>query len=83
MTTSELTDATNGWLTIKDILALARTSRSGYYKAVAEGRAPKPIRLSRRMSRWQKADVMEWLADPLAYAERNKDKGAAHAAGRS
>ena len=53
-------------LRVKDVAAILSVSESAIYKWVAEGRFPKPIKLSdadakRASSRWHYEDIEAWL----------------------
>ena len=41
---------------------MVRMARSTLYQAMAEGRFPKPIRVSKRGVRWIEDEVLEWIA---------------------
>ncbi|CAB3648399.1 helix-turn-helix transcriptional regulator [Achromobacter marplatensis] len=41
----------------------------------AQGRFPKPVKLSPRVSAWPVADVRAWLVDPCAWQAANKVGG--------
>ncbi|TDV16297.1 helix-turn-helix transcriptional regulator [Paraburkholderia caballeronis] len=42
-------------------------SRETWRKRCREGRAPQPIRLSRRRTLYRNEEVHRWLADPVGY----------------
>lgn len=44
------------------------SSRATWYKWMAEGRAPQPVRLSPRMVAWRAGTVREWLRAQAATA---------------
>jgi len=44
------------------VLALVGMSRSAWYRLIAEGKAPQPLRFGRRCSRWLAADIQAFLA---------------------
>ena len=48
------------------VLSLAGVSRSQFYRLIAEGSAPKPLRFGPRCSRWLSGDVSKFLADRTA-----------------
>lgn len=53
-------------LRVKDVAAMLSVSESAIYKWVAEGRFPKPFKLSdanakRASSRWYYEDIEAWL----------------------
>ncbi|KZK75102.1 MAG: AlpA family transcriptional regulator [Pelodictyon luteolum] len=43
----------------KGIPPIIPVSRASWYKAVAEGRFPKPVRLTEKTSAWRAADIQE------------------------
>jgi predicted DNA-binding transcriptional regulator AlpA len=69
MSTEVIADA---WLDLADIKQRAKISKSAFYKAIQDGRAPAPIKLSRRFARWPAWQIADWMADPLLWAERNR-----------
>lgn len=58
------------WLDRRQVQAMARISKSGLYKAIAEQRAPAPVKLGRRFVRWRRSDVLLWLRDPSTWTQR-------------
>lgn len=48
------------------VLSLTGVSRSQFYRLIAEGAAPKPLRFGPRCSRWLSGDVSKFLADRTA-----------------
>ena len=48
----------------KDSQGIIPASRSSWYKGVAEGRYPKPVKLGQRMSVWRVEDIRK-LIDEL------------------
>lgn len=52
------------------VLSLAGVSRSQFYRLIAEGSAPKPLRFGPRCSRWLSGDVSKFLADRTAKGAR-------------
>lgn len=42
-------------------IAMLDISRASWYKLVASGKAPKPIKLG-RVSRWNRAELEQWIA---------------------
>lgn len=59
-----------GFLRLPQVLSLIPVSRSTWWKGVSEGRFPKPVKLSERVTVWRASDVRE-------YIERNGGKVAA------
>lgn len=56
-----------GFLRLPQVLSLIPVSRSTIWKGVREGRFPKPVKLSERVTVWRARDVQE-------YIERNGGK---------
>jgi prophage regulatory protein len=46
-----------GLLRIKQVLQFVPVSRSHWWQGVKEGRFPKPVKLSRRVTCWKVADI--------------------------
>ncbi len=47
----------DGLLRIKQVLLFVPVSRSGWWQGVKEGRYPKPLKLSQRVTVWKVADI--------------------------
>lgn len=63
----------DAWLKNAEVCKAANISKSGYYKAVAAGRAPGPdIKQGSRFARWKTSTVAAWMRDPAGWAERNR-----------
>jgi len=58
-----------GFLRLPDVLSLIPVSKTSWYSGVAEGRFPKPIRLSSRTSAWRVEDIRR-LIDELGHDEQ-------------
>jgi prophage regulatory protein len=41
-------------------------SRSSIYSLIAEGKFPKPIRLTERSVAWRESDIQQWINDRIA-----------------
>jgi len=52
-----------GFLRLPDVLSLIPVSKTSWYSGVAEGRYPKPIRLSIRTSAWKVEDIRKLIAE--------------------
>lgn len=71
-----------GFLRIQQILgnknsdppipAIIPLSKSTWWKGVAEGRFPKPIKLSKRCTAWRTSDIRNLLED-IALGDRHGD----------
>jgi len=57
-----------GFIRLPDVLSLIPVSKASWYRGVAEGRYPKPIRLSPRTSAWRVKDIRQ-LIDELGHDE--------------
>ena len=59
-----------GFLRLRDVIGdkknpgIIPVSRSSWYKGIAEGRYPKPVKLGERMSAWRVEDIRR-LVDEL------------------
>lgn len=61
-------------LRLDAVLARTGYSKSGWYKAIAEGRAPEPVKLG-RSSRWR-SDVIAALIDSVSMGQgMGRDSG--------
>jgi prophage regulatory protein len=47
-------------LRLREVCTLLATSRSTIYKWVADGRFPRPVKISERSVRWKVADIESW-----------------------
>ena len=48
-------------LTVREVCALLRISRTSLYDWLAAGRFPKPIHLQPNVPRWREDDVRAWI----------------------
>ncbi len=51
----------NGLLRVKQVLRLVPVSRSSWWKGVREGRYPKPVKLSERVTCWRASDIRKLI----------------------
>lgn len=58
--TSDSVLRTGSLVSIKDLCALLKVSRSTIYKWVSEGDFPPPVRISKHSIRWKAEDVAQW-----------------------
>ena len=49
----------SGFMRLSEILQYLAISRTTFYRWIAEGRAPKPIRVGPRMSRWNRNTIID------------------------
>lgn len=59
-------------LRLKEILELTSLSRATIYREIAEGKFPKPIKISQRASGWLENDVFEWLQERIKLSEAGR-----------
>ena len=48
-------------LTVKEVVALTRLSKSTIRRRMEEGRFPKPVVIEPRATRWRESAIREWL----------------------
>ena len=51
----------DGFLRLPQVLALIPVSRSGWWAGVKDGRYPKPVKLSPRVTVWRAADIQAFI----------------------
>lgn len=64
-----------GYVRLPVASAVCGVAKSTIWAWTAQGRFPKPVKLSPRVSTWPVADVRAWLADPVAWQAANKVEG--------
>jgi prophage regulatory protein len=57
------------FLTLAEVKARVALSRATIYRWAAAGKFPKPVALSSQTVRWRESDVVQWMADPVAWRE--------------
>lgn len=68
----------------KEIAPFVGIGRETWRRRVAEGKAPQPIHLSSRCTRYRGSDVLNWIESPSTYqADAGNDCGASAAASPS
>lgn len=60
-----------GFVRLPAVAGVCGLAKSTVWKWCAEGRFPKPVKLSSRVSAWPVAQVRAWLADPVAWQASN------------
>ena len=50
------------WLTTKETMTLAQTSRTTMYKQIKEGKFPQPIKIGKK-SLWIKSEINDWIKE--------------------
>lgn len=60
-----------GFVRLPTVAGVCGLAKSTVWKWCAEGRFPKPVTLSPRVSAWPVAQVRAWLADPAAWQAAN------------
>ena len=65
------------FLRISEVEALTGLSRTTIYDWSAQGRFPRPVRLSERAVRWIESEVVEWMAERIEQDRAGDDAPAA------
>jgi predicted DNA-binding transcriptional regulator AlpA len=60
-----------GFVRLPIVTSVCGLAKSTVWKWCADGRFPKPVKLSPRVSAWPVAQVRAWLADPAAWQASN------------
>ncbi|OZI43190.1 helix-turn-helix transcriptional regulator [Bordetella genomosp. 4] len=63
-----------GYVRLPVVAAVCGLAKSTVWKWCAEGRLPKPLKLSPRVSAWPVSDIRAWLADPAGWQAANASK---------
>ncbi|CAM3909229.1 AlpA family phage regulatory protein [Bordetella tumbae] len=63
-----------GYVRLPVVAAVSGLAKSTVWKWCAEGRLPKPLKLSPRVSAWLVSDIRAWLADPAGWQAANASK---------
>ena len=58
------------WINVHAVTALTGLSVSGIYRSIAAGTFPAPVKLSPKVSRWFRHEIIEWRDERIA--ERGK-----------
>ena len=53
----------DGLLSMREVLALLRVSRSTLTRWIREGAFPRPVKLGKRAVRWRRSDIEGWLKE--------------------
>ena len=53
----------DGFLRMREVLALLRVSRSTLNRWIREGAFPRPVKLGKRAVRWRRSDIEGWLKE--------------------
>lgn len=61
-----------GYVRLPVASAVCGLAKSTIWAWAAQGRFPKPVKLSPRVSAWAVAEVRAWLADPAAWQAAHK-----------
>ena len=66
-----------------EVEARVGLSRSSLYRAMSDGRFPRPVRLAARAVGWREIDIEDWIAhrpaaDPAAARVGERGAGAGH-----
>lgn len=60
-----------GYIRIRSVAAMCGIAVSTVWAWAAQGRFPRPTKLSHRVSVWSIADIRIWLANPAAWQAAN------------
>lgn len=58
---------------LNEVLRLASVGKSTWYYLMAQGLAPKCVRVTPRCVAWSEAAVLSWVQDRLAQAQESAD----------
>lgn len=50
---------------LKAVMECTGLARSTVYKFIAEGRFPKPVKLSARMVAWVEGEIQQWILERI------------------
>lgn len=74
-TTTETTVAATlpgtGYVRLPTVALVSGLAKSTVWKWAGDGRFPKPIKLSHRVSAWRVTDIRSWLSDPVGWQAAN------------
>lgn len=62
-----------GYVRLPIVAGVSGLAKSTVWKWCADGRFPKPIKLSSRVSAWSVSDLRAWLADPAGWQAANAE----------
>jgi len=60
--------ACGGFLRLPQVLALYPVGKTSWYNGIANGRYPKPVKLSERSSAWRMEDIQKLIEETSAAA---------------
>ena len=66
------------FLRISEVEALTGLSRTTIYDWSADGRFPRPVRLSGRAVRWVESEVLEWMDERIEQGRGGDAPAATH-----
>lgn len=56
----------NGFLRLPEVLALVSCGKSHWWQMCSDGRAPRPVKLSARVTAWRAESIRSYLASAAA-----------------
>lgn len=62
----------HGYVRLPVVVGVCGIARSTVWAWAAQGRFPKPVKLSPRVSAWAVIELQEWLADPAGWRDSSK-----------
>lgn len=64
-----------GYVRVRVVAAVCGIAPSTIWKWCADGKFPKQVKLSYKVSAWPVAQIREWLADPAAWQAAHGQEG--------
>ncbi|MCX7703995.1 MAG: helix-turn-helix domain-containing protein [Planctomycetota bacterium] len=61
-------------MSVKEVAEFLGVSVRTVWEQSARGEIPHPIKIGRKITRWHKATLEEWLKEKLALAEKERKK---------
>lgn len=62
-----------GYVRLPVVVGVCGLAKSTIWKWASNGRFPKPVKLSARVSAWHVADIRAWLDDPAGWPSANAE----------
>jgi len=61
-------------MTVKEVAEFLGVSVRTVWEQTAKGELPQPIRIGRKITRWHRATLEEWLNEKLRLAEKERER---------
>jgi prophage regulatory protein len=65
-------------LRLEEVLGVVRMGRSTWYKGMAEGRFPRPVRISRRIALWPRVQIEQLVSSATSGPIEISENGGMH-----